>query len=159
MPFSDLDEAGFHVYTTGENCGRDNTGTCSRPRNLPNIKIEIDPNLTASSSNFSTLVWVPQGIAGSGVNQWSDYMDAAADGEDWYLTGAAGSATDCESSDDCDLDDIQAALDDADNPATIYSVAVGKGRDNAWSGAVDGLTINDTVYDFEPEGVIETTTP
>ena len=36
--------------------------------------------------------------------------------------------------------------------AKIYSVAVAKGRDFAWQGAVDGLRINGTIYDFEPLG-------
>ena len=36
---------------------------------------------------------------------------------------------------------------------TILSVAIGKGRDYFWSGAVDGLRINDTVFDFEERGV------
>ena len=40
--------------------------------------------------------------------------------------------------------------------ATILSVAVGKGRDYAWSGAVDGLRVNDTVFDFEERGVFTT---
>lgn len=35
----------------------------------------------------------------------------------------------------------------------IYSVAVGKGRDNEWHGAIDGLRINDKLYDFEADGV------
>lgn len=35
----------------------------------------------------------------------------------------------------------------------FYSVAVGKGRDNAWVGAIDGLRINNTIYDFEADGV------
>ena len=43
---------------------------------------------------------------------------------------------------------------DAGDGATIYSVSVTKGRDEAWHGAVDGLQINDTVYDFEEHGVI-----
>jgi hypothetical protein len=30
---------------------------------------------------------------------------------------------------------------------------VSKGRDFAWQGAVDGLRINGTIYDFEPLGV------
>ena len=37
--------------------------------------------------------------------------------------------------------------------AKIFSVAVAKGRDYAWQGAVDGLRINSTIYDFEPLGV------
>ena len=40
-------------------------------------------------------------------------------------------------------------------PATIYTVAVTKGRDNSFVGAVDGLRLNDTIYDFEPFGVEE----
>ena len=32
-----------------------------------------------------------------------------------------------------------------------------KGRDFAWNGAVDGLRINDIVYDFEAGGVFTTT--
>jgi hypothetical protein len=43
--------------------------------------------------------------------------------------------------------------------AKILTVAVGKGRDYAWVGAVDGLTINGTVYDFEPFGVQEHAAP
>jgi hypothetical protein len=33
-------------------------------------------------------------------------------------------------------------------------VQFSKGRDHAFSGAVDGLTLNDTTYDFEPYGVV-----
>ena len=32
-------------------------------------------------------------------------------------------------------------------------MAIGKGRDYAFSGAVDALRINDDVFDFEPFGV------
>ncbi len=46
-------------------------------------------------------------------------------------------------------------LDDGGDPAIIATVAVSKGRDNSWQGAVDGLKINDTVYDFEEMGVFE----
>ncbi|KUN42779.1 hypothetical protein [Streptomyces olivochromogenes] len=35
----------------------------------------------------------------------------------------------------------------------IYSAVVGKGRDHMWIGAVDGLRINQYVYDFEADGV------
>ena len=36
---------------------------------------------------------------------------------------------------------------------TLLSVALTKGSDLEWHGAVDGLRINDTVYDFEEHGV------
>jgi len=34
-----------------------------------------------------------------------------------------------------------------------FSVQISKGRDFAFSGMVDGLVINDKLYDFEPFGV------
>ena len=48
-----------------------------------------------------------------------------------------------------------AALEAADGgePARILTVAIAKGRDYEWSGAVDGLRINSTVFDFEETGV------
>jgi hypothetical protein len=48
---------------------------------------------------------------------------------------------------------VKAYLDDGGDPATILSAAVTKGRDYAWQGAVDGLRINGTVFDFEENGV------
>ncbi len=45
------------------------------------------------------------------------------------------------------------ALNDWGDTPLFYTVAVGKGRDNAWVGAVDALRINDRIYDFETEGV------
>ena len=33
-------------------------------------------------------------------------------------------------------------------PASIYTVAVAKGRDNTWDGAVDDLRINSKIYNF-----------
>lgn len=50
-PVLGLDNLGFHVFQTGENVGYGGTG------NLPNIKFEIDPNLSAlPADNYSTLV-------------------------------------------------------------------------------------------------------
>jgi hypothetical protein len=37
--------------------------------------------------------------------------------------------------------------------ATLFSVQITKGRDNAWQGAVDALRINAEVFDFEATGV------
>ena len=39
--------------------------------------------------------------------------------------------------------------------ASLLTVQLTKGRDYAFSGAVDALQLNDTVYDFEPLGVTE----
>ena len=48
-------------------------------------------------------------------------------------------------------------LDDGGDAAKILTVAVTKGRDYEWHGAVDGLRINDKVFDFEETGVVTRT--
>ena len=137
---ADLDEVGFYVFTTGENSDLGNP-------NMPSITFEIDPNLASTPSNFSSLVFVP--AENSPANQWSGYIDATTTGK-WGLTGAAGTATGCPLSGGlCTFAQVKAALPDA----TILTAAVTKGRDFSWQGAVDGLTINDDVFDFEESGV------
>ena len=50
-------------------------------------------------------------------------------------------------------EELKEELDDGGPGATVLTAAVGKGRDYMWIGAVDGLRINQNVYDFEPDGV------
>ena len=57
----------------------------------------------------------------------------------------------------CSWTDLQAFLNDGGDAPTLLSVSVTKGSDVEWHGAVDGLRINDTVYDFEEHGVAITT--
>jgi hypothetical protein len=142
-----LSAVGFAVYTTGENAALGNP-------NMPSISIEIDPNLTATPSNFSTLVFVPNNTT---PNQWTsiDATDPAAGF--WFLTGAAGTATNCTQATTCSFGQVQTALA-AGTGATILSVGVTKGRDFAWQGAIDALRINNQVFDFEETGV-KTGTP
>ncbi|MEI5526601.1 hypothetical protein WB401_28815 [Streptomyces brasiliscabiei] len=148
-PVSGLTQVGFHVFQTGENVGYGGGAP-----NMPNIRFEIDPNLDAApNSNYSTLVWVPP--ATTVTNRWSPYLDATTSGS-WFLTGAAGTATGCTQSAaiPCTFAAVKTALDqDAGDPATILTAAVGKGRDFMWIGAVDGFRINETIYDFEQWGV------
>jgi hypothetical protein len=148
-PFSAITEIGFHVYTTAENNARGNP-------NMPNIKIEIDPNLSATPTNFSTLTFQPENSAAG----WSGYINAATaptsgNGQGWYLSTAAGVATGCTIATPCTFTQVKTALADGGDAATIYTIGIGKGRDFAWEGAVDGLRVNGTIYDFEPFGVIE----
>jgi len=144
---ADVTEVGFHVMTTGENSAKGNP-------NMPSITFEIDPNLEASGSNYSSMVFVPEG--NSPTNAWSGYIDAASTGK-WGLTGAAGTATGCPlSAGLCTFQQLQDALDDGGDGAAILSAAVTKGKDFAWQGAVDGLRIGDTVFDFEETGVFAT---
>ena len=141
----DLDQVGFRVYTTGENSGSGN--------NMPNIVFEIDKNgPPLAAGDYSSLVFVP--AANSPSNQWSPYIDATSDtAGDWYLTGAVGTAVGCNQATPCDFDDLQADPDLSDD-ASILTAAVGKGRDKAWQGAIDGLRINNEVFDFELFGTV-----
>lgn len=116
----------------------------------PNITIEINPNKTGLASTYASLVFEP----GTTVipQQWMSHDALAATkptGGGWYFPNATvGNSTGCSSF--CTWAEIQAALPDAEiRPA----VQISKGRDNAFRGAVDALQINDTLYDFEPNGV------
>ncbi|MGH2629015.1 MAG: hypothetical protein ACRDHI_00420 [Actinomycetota bacterium] len=141
-PVSGITSIGFHVFTTGENIG------AGAPN--PNITLEIDPNLAASASNYSSMVFNPP--APTAINAWSGYIDATASGE-WYLTGAAGTASGCSQATTCTFSELQTALGDGGDGAAILTIAVSKGRDSTFAGAVDGLRVNNRVYDFEPFGV------
>lgn len=141
-PISGIEELGFHVFQTGENKSAAFGGNA---RNMPNITFEVSPN--GDNTGFSSLVWIPP--ASPQTNQWSGYMDATGAGEEFYFTGGFGTSTGCNQTTNCDLDEIQAAAPNA----TIYTFAVVKGRDNPWVGAVDGLRLNESIYDFEPFGV------
>jgi hypothetical protein len=122
--------------------------------NMPGITFEVDPNRDGKSSHYSSLVFLP---ANSTENQWSGYIDATTTGS-WIATGSAFAGTTCDLTvGSCTFAELQAYLNDGGEPAKILSVAVSKGRDNFWSGAVDGLRINDTVVDFEETGVFTTT--
>lgn len=142
-PVLGLTAVGFQVFQTGENAA-------ISPSNMPNIRMEIDPNLSTSTSNYSTLVWVPD--PAPVTNQWSGYLDATTTGK-WYLTGNAGTVSGCNQTTMCTFAQLKAALNDGGDAPTIYTVAVGKGRDYAWVGAVDGLRINAQIFDFEADGV------
>ncbi|MFD8076506.1 hypothetical protein ACFV3E_28070 [Streptomyces sp. NPDC059718] len=134
----DLTALGFHVFQTEENVGYGGT------RNLPSIRIEINPRLTPTDT-YTTLVWLPPAV--SPTNQWSGYLNAATTGE-WFLSGGEMQGA-CTQALPCNFTTLKNALPQA----TIYTVAVGKGRDHIWVGAVDGLRINRYVYDFEADGV------
>jgi hypothetical protein len=154
-PFLDVDEVGFDVFQTGENMA---PAGAAGDDNLPNITFEMDANLTAGGDDYTSAVFVPVAQTIQGGGSWTGYVDATdgAEGE-WYLTGSEGNAgvTGCNQTTLCTFDELQTALDDGTNPPVIYTFQVAKGRDNAWVGAVDGLRLNDTIYDFEPFGVNE----
>jgi hypothetical protein len=142
-PVLALNKVGFHVFQTGENIGY------GGPSNLPVIRFEIDANLnTLPADNYTTMVWNPGPLAT--VNEWSAFIDATTNGT-WTFTGAEAAATGCAAG--CTFVAAMNALNDGGAPPTVYTVSVGKGRDNMWIGAVDGLRLNNTIYDFEEDGV------
>ncbi|MEU9976790.1 hypothetical protein [Streptomyces sp. NPDC051014] len=140
-----LDRVGFHVFQTAENVSYGGAA------NMPNLTFEINPNLAAApGTTYASMVWTPG--PSPVVGRWSSYLDATTTGS-WHLTGSAGTATGCTLSTPCSFAGLKAALNDGGAEPTAYSVAVVKGRDYMWIGAVDGLRINRTVYDFEADGV------
>jgi hypothetical protein len=145
--FSNITALGFRVYTTGENIS---AGGASA--NMPSITFEVDPNIDGKASNYSSLVFMPNNTA---ANQWSGYIDATSDAAGfWGGTGSAFTGTKCDiNGTRCTFTELQSYLNDGGDPATILTAAITKGRDFGWNGAVDGLRINSTVYDFEETGV------
>jgi hypothetical protein len=141
---SAITKLGYSVYTTGENNAR-------AAGNMPSITFEIDPNLAAlPAKNYSSMVFAPNN---STANEWTA-VDATDDalGKVWGLTGA-GMPCGINGA-RCTWSELQAALNDGDgSPATVLTLAVGKGRDYEFHGAVDKLVYNANVFDFEPTGV------
>ncbi|ROO84687.1 hypothetical protein EDD29_2214 [Actinocorallia herbida] len=121
---------------------------------LPGIAFEIDPKLNPGVT-YSTLGYLPNisqspsAPATPTQGRWQTY-DAAATGSRWFATGATGPAINCTLASPCTFAQAKAALP---NAVITYSVEFQKGRDNAFTGAVDGLRINDDLYDFEFKGV------
>ena len=146
-PVQGLVSVGFSVFTTGENNG-------VAANNMPAIKIEIIPNLDGGGPGFSTMVYQPDNSL-PGV--WTS-IDAVADpGLHWGLTGGLANGECGINGARCTFEDLIDFLDDGAPDALILTVQVGKGRDFAFSGAVDSLVINNEKFDFEPFGVITTT--
>ncbi len=121
------------------------------PRDMPNLSLEVDPGLTSSS--YSTLIYVPQTAP---KNSWTE-IDALSNDTAtgyWMATGATGTTLGCSSTNRCSFADVVDRLATAGTGGEIsFSLAVTKGRDNAFNGAVDAVQVNDKVYDFEPNGV------
>jgi hypothetical protein len=149
-PVSGLSQVGFRVFQTGENAAID-------PRNMPNITLEINPHVVGAGS-YTSMVWAPD--AAPVTDRWTGYLDATTTG-DWYFTGSAGTVTGCNQTTMCSFSAAKTALATANDgtPASIYTVAVAKGRDDTWAGAVDDLRINSKVYNYEPYGVREFNAP
>lgn len=141
-----LTKVGFSVFTVGENS--------SKGINMPAIRFEIDPNgAGGTTTGFSTLVFTP--TANSTSSQWK-HIDATTEGL-WGLTGGQFNSPATQANcglngPRCTFAEVKALLATGTG-ATMFTAAVGKGKDYAFHGAVDALEINDQTIDFEPNGV------
>jgi hypothetical protein len=153
QPVSGLTKVGFSVFTTAENSARGGATP-----NMPSIKFEINPKKAGgTTTTYSTLVFTPTADSASG--KWT-HIDATTEGL-WGLTGgqfneAATMNERCGlNGTRCTFAQVKAFLATGEG-ATIYTAAVGKGKDFAFEGAVDGLEINNQTINFEPNGVVVT---
>lgn len=135
---SNISKVSYYVFATGEDLE-------TAANNLPSVQFEINPQTTRT---FSTLVYVPQSAT---PNAWTK-IDASTD-QNWYFTGGLGTDSGCNQTTYCTLAQAEAAVP----AATLLTVQINKGRDYAFSGAVDDLQIGNKVYDFEPFGVTKST--
>jgi hypothetical protein len=134
---AEVETVKYSIFTTGENNAR-------YAENLPNVSAELDTDSTTDGIQYTTLVFVPGAVA---ANEWTQVDASQADR--WYMTGDAGVTSGCTQNSYCTLDEVQEKLPDAQ----LLSLQITKGRDYAFSGAVDELVWNDATYDFEPGGV------
>jgi hypothetical protein len=147
VPLGAPSAIGFHVYNVGENL----SGIVP----MPSIAFEIDPNVDGFDTNYSTLTFFPE-VSELG---WSEYIDATTSGL-WGLTGSAFAGEPCWIDGVlCTWADLVDLLGDGGEAPTLFTVAITKGRDSAWHGAIDGLRLNDTIYDFEEYGVVTQPAP
>jgi hypothetical protein len=145
---ANLDTISFAVFPTGEDLLR-------APNNMPRVSVEIDPHITDATAKpitYTTLEFFPNGTR---PNAWTTIDATQPDTGSWVMTGAAGTTTGCRNSlagnTGCPLDTIKQKIPDA---TILYTLAISKGRDYPWQGAVDALRINDRTADFEEGGVI-----
>lgn len=121
--------------------------------NLPIISIEANPRI--GTQTFTSLNYVPDfsvppsAPAVRAPNTWQQYVASAA-GSGWFASGATGTLTGCNQITRCSFTTLKSRLP---NAVITLSLSISKGRDTPFTGAVDGLQVNRTVYDFEPSGV------
>ena len=148
--FQDLTAVGFHVYTTVENID------AGGPDNLPSITFEVDPERGRGRRQLRVdrLLSAGHSFPCSGATTSMPPRTAM-----WGGTGPAFTGTPCDiNGTRCTLRPSYRTLAQRRRRSRRSSGRwrITKGRDNSWQGAVDGLRINDTVYDFEETGVFET---
>ena len=145
LPLSDLTTLKYWVFA-----GTDSLAGVT----LPGLSIEVDPNVGAT--DYANLVYLPDSSTGPSApavrlpNTWQQY-DAGAAGGAWYASGATGALINCTLASPCTFDELKARLPDA---VITFSLGFTTGMDaDPFIGAIDGLQVNTTLYDFEQLGV------
>lgn len=116
----------------------------------PNLTIEVNPenptlmNKKGAVMTYTSLVYIPV-VPVSGAWQTDD---ATGPGNKWFSTWSIA-GTLCSQAMPCSFYQMKHLMP----KAVIGSLAIAKGRDTAFMGAVDGLTVNKTLFDFEANGV------
>jgi hypothetical protein len=124
---------------------------------LPIISIEANP--MRAGIGYTSLNYVPALSAPPSrpsvvfPNTWQQY-DASGAGSGWYATnGTIQAQTGCNQITPCSFAALKAKLP---NAIVSLSIGISAGSGAIFVGAVDGLQINRTVYDFERFGVRRT---
>lgn len=121
---------------------------------LPSFSMELNPGIEGLP--YTTLVYLPNSSLTPSSppslrrNVWQ-LFDATAPGNRWGVSrDTPGGAIGCTFDSPCTLDVIKSRIP---NAMVSLSVAIQKGTDDAFRGAVDGLQINNVLFDFERSGV------
>lgn len=139
QPLNQYTTVSYYEFVTGEDLQ-------TYAANEPNVKFEV---FTQGTSGYSSLVFDPP-ASDAKADQWTQVDASTFPG--WYYTRLPKDVL-CGQDKPCTLQQAEAAAPNA----TIIAVEFGKGRDYAFSGAVDDLQLNDQLYDFEPFGVFQST--
>jgi len=124
---------------------------------FPIISIEVNPRragITYTSLNYVPALSTPPSRPSTVLpNTWQQY-DAGGAGSGWYATnGTIRALTGCNQITPCSFTILKSRLPDA---IVSLSIGISAGSGAAFAGAVDGLQINRTVFDFERFGVRRT---
>jgi hypothetical protein len=119
----------------------------------PDDKAAFGNQADFQGRSLSEIQTVAYSVTEADANAWTRLT--ASDADRWWLTGAAGTASGCTQASYCTLDEVKEKYPNA----TLLTAQITKGRDYAFSGAVDGLQVDSTLYDFEPDGVRQVAAP
>ena len=120
---------------------------------LPSVALEVNPD--ANGQTYAQILYLPEASTAPSqpatrlTNTWQRY-NALATGNRWSSTTDLAAGTTLCHTTSCTWSELLAQLGPA--AAVTFSVGISKGRDNEFTGSIDGLQLNDTVYDFEPDG-------